>query len=43
MNDNLENNLGDSGVSENSVNGLNTSQPNEMVNGNTSQHKSNGN
>lgn len=37
MNDNLENNLGDSGVSENSVNGLNTSQPNEMVNGNTSQ------
>ena len=36
MNDNLENNLGDSGVSENSVNGLNTSQPNEMVNGNTS-------
>ena len=31
MNDNLENNLGDSGVSENSVNGLNTSQPNEMV------------
>lgn len=37
MNDNLENNLGDSGVSENSVNELNTSQPNEMVNGNTSQ------
>lgn len=37
MNDNLENNLGDSGVSENSANGLNTSQPNEMVNGNTSQ------
>jgi hypothetical protein len=37
MNDNLENNLGDSGVSENSVNGLNPSQPNEMVNGNTSQ------
>ena len=37
MNDNLENNLGDSGVSENSVNGLNASQPNEMVNGNTSQ------
>lgn len=37
MNDNLENNLGDSGVSENSVNGLNTSQPNEMVNRNTSQ------
>lgn len=37
MNDNLENNLGDSGVSENSVNGLNTSQPNEIVNGNTSQ------
>lgn len=37
MNDNLENNFGDSGVSENSVNGLNTSQPNEMVNGNTSQ------
>lgn len=37
MNDNLENNLGDSGVSENSVNGLNTSQPNEMVNENTSQ------
>lgn len=37
MNNNLENNLGDSGVSENSVNGLNTSQPNEMVNGNTSQ------
>lgn len=37
MNDNLENNLSDSGVSENSVNGLNTSQPNEMVNGNTSQ------
>ena len=36
MNDNLENNLGDSGVSENSVNELNTSQPNEMVNGNTS-------
>ena len=36
MNDNLENKLGDSGVSENSVNGLNTSQPNEMVNGNTS-------
>lgn len=36
MNDNLENNLGDSGVSENSVNGLNPSQPNEMVNGNTS-------
>lgn len=36
MNDNLENNLGDSGVSENSVNGLNASQPNEMVNGNTS-------
>lgn len=36
MNDNLENNLGDRGVSENSVNGLNTSQPNEMVNGNTS-------
>lgn len=28
--------MGDSGVSENSVNGLNTSQPNEMVNGNTS-------
>lgn len=37
MNDNLENNLSDSGVSENSVNELNTSQPNEMVNGNTSQ------
>lgn len=37
MNDNLENNLRDSGVSENSVNELNTSQPNEMVNGNTSQ------
>ena len=37
MNDNLENNLGDSGFSENSVNELNTSQPNEMVNGNTSQ------
>lgn len=37
MNDNLENNLGDSGGSENSVNELNTSQPNEMVNGNTSQ------
>lgn len=37
MNDNLENNLGDSGVSENSVNGLNASQPNEMVNGKTSQ------
>lgn len=37
MNDNLENNLGDSVSSENSVNGLNTSQPNEMVNGNTSQ------
>lgn len=37
MNDNLENNLGDSGVSENSVNEINTSQPNEMVNGNTSQ------
>lgn len=37
MNDNLENNLGDSGVSENNANGLNTSQPNEMVNGNTSQ------
>lgn len=37
MNDNLENNLGNSGVSENSVNELNTSQPNEMVNGNTSQ------
>lgn len=36
MNDNLENNLGDSGVSENSVDELNTSQPNEMVNGNTS-------
>lgn len=36
MNDNLENNLGDSRVSENSVNELNTSQPNEMVNGNTS-------
>lgn len=36
MNDNLENNLGDSGVSENSVNGLNASQPNEMVNGDTS-------
>lgn len=36
MNDNLENNLGDSGVSENNANGLNTSQPNEMVNGNTS-------
>lgn len=36
MNDNLENNLGDSVGSENSVNGLNTSQPNEMVNGNTS-------
>lgn len=36
MNDNLENNLGGSGVSENSVNELNTSQPNEMVNGNTS-------
>lgn len=36
MNDNLENNLGDSGVSENSVNELNTSQPNEMVNENTS-------
>lgn len=36
MNDNLENNLGDSGVSENSVNELNTSQPNEMANGNTS-------
>ena len=28
--------MGDSGVSENSVNELNTSQPNEMVNGNTS-------
>lgn len=37
MNDNLENNLGDSVSSENSVNGLNTSQPNEMVNENTSQ------
>lgn len=37
MNDNLENNLSDSVGSENSVNGLNTSQPNEMVNGNTSQ------
>lgn len=37
MNENLENNLSDSGVSENSVNELNTSQPNEMVNGNTSQ------
>lgn len=37
MNDNLENNLGDSGFSENSVNELNASQPNEMVNGNTSQ------
>lgn len=37
MNDNLENNLSDSGVSENSVNELNTSQPNEMVIGNTSQ------
>lgn len=37
MNDNLENNLGDSGVSENSVNGLNASQPNKMVNENTSQ------
>lgn len=37
MNDNLENNLGDSGVSENNMNGLNASQPNEMVNGNTSQ------
>lgn len=37
MNDNLENNLGDSVSSENSVNELNTSQPNEMVNGNTSQ------
>ena len=37
MNDNLENNLGDSVVSENIVNELNTSQPNEMVNGNTSQ------
>lgn len=37
MNDNLENNLSDSGVSENSVNGLNTSQPNEMVNENISQ------
>lgn len=37
MNDNLENNLGDSVSSENSVNGLNASQPNEMVNGNTSQ------
>lgn len=36
MNDNLENNLSDSVGSENSVNGLNTSQPNEMVNGNTS-------
>ena len=37
MNDNLENNLGDSGFSENNANGLNTSQPNEMVNGNNSQ------
>lgn len=37
MNDNLENNLGDSVSSENNVNGLNASQPNEMVNGNTSQ------
>lgn len=37
MNNNLENNLGDSGVSENNANGLNASQPNEMVNGNTSQ------
>ena len=37
MNDNLENNLGDSVSSENSVNELNTSQPNEMVNENTSQ------
>lgn len=37
MNDNLENNLGDSVSSENNANGLNTSQPNEMVNGNTSQ------
>lgn len=37
MNDNLENNLGDSGVSENNANGLNASQPNEMVNENTSQ------
>lgn len=36
MNDNLENNLGDSVSSENNANGLNTSQPNEMVNGNTS-------
>lgn len=37
MNDNLENNLSDSVGSENSVNGLNTSQPNKMVNENTSQ------
>ena len=37
MNDNLENNLGDSVSSGNNANGLNTSQPNEMVNGNTSQ------
>lgn len=37
MNDNLENNLSDSVGSENSVNGLNTSQPNKMVNGNTNQ------
>lgn len=37
MNDNLENNLGDSVSSENNMNELNTSQPNEMVNGNTSQ------
>ena len=37
MNDNLENNLGDSVSSENNMNGLNASQPNEMVNGNTSQ------
>ena len=37
MNENLENNLSDSVGSENNTNELNTSQPNEMVNGNTSQ------
>lgn len=37
MNENLENNLSDSVGSENNMNELNTSQPNEMVNENISQ------
>ena len=37
MNENLENNLNDSVGSENSMNGLNASKPNETVNGNVGQ------